>query len=280
MQATKKIILQTENVNKSFIKDNKEEHLVLKDVNLSVYENEIVAFLGKSGAGKSTFLRIIAGLLPATVGSVRCNGEEVTKPCTNMSMVFQTFALLPWLNVFDNVAFGLEARGLNKDKIKQRTHNMLQLIGLSGYEKAYPKELSGGMRQRVGFARALAVEPELLLLDEPFSALDIFTAQKLRQDLINLWQTHQIKTRSMILVTHNVEEAVMLSDRVIVWDSNPGMISHEFAITQPRETRNAKSIIDTVEHITSILNNQIARSEGKTVDETLTGDIAPTIFAV
>lgn len=256
----KSIILKAENINKSFTKDG-EDKLVLKDVNLSVYDGEIVSFLGKSGAGKSTFLRIIAGLLSPTTGSVFYRDQEIIEPCDKMSMVFQTFALLPWLNVFDNVSFGLEARGIPKRELRHKTASMLHLIGLSGYERAYPKELSGGMRQRVGFARALAVEPELLLLDEPFSALDIFTAHKLREDLVELWQSQHIKTRSIILVTHSVEEAVMLSDRVFVWDSNPGTILHEFAVTTPRSQRDTRSMIDTISHITDILNTQIANSE-------------------
>ncbi len=253
-------ILNVKNINKSFIKDG-EEQLILRNINLSIKTNEIVSFVGKSGAGKSTFLRIISGLLAKSSGIVLFNGEEVTKPTANMSMVFQNFALLPWLNVFDNVSFGLEARGLPKKYIKDKTNEMLDLIGLSGYETSYPKELSGGMRQRVGFARALAVEPDILLLDEAFSSLDIFTAHKLRNDLISLWESAKIKTSSIILVTHSVEEAVMMSDRVLVWDSNPGRIAKEVAVNEIRANRTKRNMFDQIEEISCILNSHIAASE-------------------
>ena len=193
-----KIVLKAENISKSFDADLKK--MVIADINLTVKEDEIVAFLGKSGTGKSTFLRIIAGLTPPTTGKITCCGQHITAPSHHMSMVFQQFALLPWLTIFDNVAFGLEAMGLEKAVIKERTQYMLEVIGLSGYEDSYPKELSGGMKQRVGFARALAVEPDLLLLDEQFSALDIYTSHKVRQDLLDLWESKRINTKSMILV--------------------------------------------------------------------------------
>ncbi len=261
-----KEILTVKNINKSFTK-NGEEQAILRNINLSIKSNEIVSFVGKSGAGKSTFLRIISGLLAKSSGSVTFNGEDVTKPTSNMSMVFQNFALLPWLNVFDNVAFGLEARGLPKKYIKDKTTEMLNLIGLSGYEKSYPKELSGGMRQRVGFARALAVEPDILLLDEPFSSLDIFTAHKLKNDLIELWESKKIKTSSIILVTHSVEEAVMMSDRVLVWDSNPGRIAKEIAIQEARFARTKRNMFEQVEDISHILNHHIAASEERRILE-------------
>ena len=257
----RRIILQAENISKSFDADQKK--MVIADINLKIVENEIVAFLGKSGTGKSTFLRIIAGLSDPTIGKITCCGEEVNGPSRKMSMVFQQFALLPWLSIFDNVAFGLEALGLPKVEIKIRTLNMLEVIGLAGYENSYPKELSGGMKQRVGFARALAVEPELLLLDEPFSALDIYTRHKVRQDLLDLWESKRIKTKSMILVTHNVEEAVMMSDRVLVWDSHPGTIKQEFIIAEPRSQRTRRNMFDRIEEISGVQHEQIASAERK-----------------
>jgi NitT/TauT family transport system ATP-binding protein len=176
-------------------------------------------------------------------------------------MVFQTFALLPWLNVYQNVSFGLEAKGLKRTAIKKITDAMIKLIGLDGYENAYPKQLSGGMRQRVGFARALAVEPKILLLDEPFSSLDIFTGQKLRHDLIEMWENKQISTKGIVLVTHNVEEAVMFADRIIFFESNPGRIGQEFKITIPRRARTKLNTLEQVEEISHLLTEQIAHAE-------------------
>lgn len=257
------ILLRAEHVHKSFEIDATHSLKVLEDINLVISNEEIVAFLGKSGTGKSTFLRIIAGLMPASSGQIIFHDQVIDKPSRQMSMVFQNFALLPWLTVFENVALGLEAFGLPREQINSTAQKMIELIGLAGYEKTFPKELSGGMKQRVGFARALAVEPELLLLDEPFSALDIYTAHKIKTDLINLWESKQIKTRSMILVTHNVEEAVLMSDRVLVWDSHPGKIAHEFKIDTPRTERTRRSMLDLVEEISHCQHNQIAHAERK-----------------
>lgn len=260
---TQNILLKAENISKSFAIDSNHQLKVLEDINLNIYDKEIVAFLGKSGTGKSTFLRILAGLMPASSGRVTCKDDIVDTPSYNMSMVFQNFALMPWLSVFENVALGLESSALTKSEITQKVQTMIDLIGLSGYEKMYPKELSGGMKQRVGFARALAVEPDILLLDEPFSALDIYTAHKIKTDLTELWESEQIKTRSMILVTHNVEEAVMMSDRILVWDSNPGKITDEFIIEIPRHERNKRSVLDLVEEISNHHHMQIANAEDK-----------------
>lgn len=255
------IIFQAKHVSKSFLTEKSEPMTVLSEVNLTINEGEIIAFLGKSGAGKSTFLRIMAGLLPVSSGEVFCDGELVNGPSHDMSMVFQTFALMPWLTVYQNVSFGLEAKGLPKAEIHEITDDMIELIGLDGYENAYPKQLSGGMRQRVGFARALAVEPKILLLDEPFSALDIFTGQKLRHDLIEMWEEKKISTKSIVLVTHNVEEAVMVADRIVFFDSNPGRIGQEFKITMPRSQRTKLNTLDQVEEISRLLTEQIAHAE-------------------
>ena len=251
-------VLEIKNVSKSFQKDQKHTQCVLDNINLEVSENEIVALLGRSGSGKSTLLRMIAGLVDSSFGSIVCNDQPVTGPCPDTSMVFQTFALFPWLTVFGNVSFGLQALGLPASEVNRRTVDMIDLIGLSGYADAYPKELSGGMRQRIGFARALAVEPQLLLLDEPFSALDIYTGHKLRQDLLELWEKHYIKTKSMILVTHDIEEAVMLCDRVLLLTGSPGSITDEFSIDIPRKTRTQENTKVWVDTISDTLNHKIA----------------------
>jgi len=252
-------VLEIKNVAKSFHKERLTLH-VLENINLDVYENEVVALLGKSGSGKSTLLRIIAGLEEPTSGSVVCNDLPVKGPCPDVSMVFQSFALFPWLTVSGNIAFGLQALGLPFGEVKRRTVDMIDLIGLSGYADAWPKELSGGMRQRIGFARALAVEPELLLLDEPFSALDIYTGHKLRHEFISLWEQRAFKTKSIILVTHNVEEAIMLSDRILLVTGMPGTITDAFCIDIPYSKRNAENIKPFVKTITETLNLKIADS--------------------
>lgn len=252
------VVLEIKNVSKSFNKGRKQKSTVLDNINLEIKENEIVALLGRSGSGKSTLLRMVAGLIEPDAGSIVCCDLPINGPGKHTSMVFQSFALFPWLNVFDSVAFGLQAQGLSTDEVGKRTMDMLDLIGLSGYEKAYPRELSGGMRQRVGFARALAVEPELLLMDEPFSALDIFTGNKLRQDLIELWENRIIRTRSMLLVTHSVEEAVLLSDRVCLLGGKASTITDTFNIDIERAMRTKDSIAPMVERISEALNDRIA----------------------
>lgn len=252
------VVLEIKNVSKSFNKGRKQKVTVLDNISLEIKENEIVALLGRSGSGKSTLLRMVAGLVEPDIGSIVCCDLPINGPGKHTSMVFQSFALFPWLNVFDSVAFGLQAQGLPSDEVGKRTMDMLDLIGLSGYENAYPRELSGGMRQRVGFARALAVEPELLLMDEPFSALDIFTGNKLRQDLIELWENRVIKTRSMLLVTHSVEEAVMLSDRVCLLGGKASTITDTFNIDIERSLRTKDSIAPMVDEISDTLNDRIA----------------------
>lgn len=226
-------IIEIANVEKSFRKGDRQELLVLHDINLKVYEGEIIAILGKSGSGKSTLLRIIAGLINATDGKVMYRGKPVTSPVRGISMVFQTFALLPWLTVLQNVELGLEALGVDRDERRERAIKAIDMIGLDGFESALPKELSGGMRQRVGFARALVVNPDVLLMDEPFSALDVLTADNLKSDLLDLWQSKKTGLNSIVFVTHNIEEAIMIADRIIVFNSNPGTIRSDLKVTLP-----------------------------------------------
>ena len=226
---TKQPIFTVKNINKSFKKEH-QKLLVLDKVNFELYEGEIVALLGKSGSGKSTLLRIIAGLAEPTSGTVTYRNQPVRGPAQGMAMVFQNFALLPWLTVLENVELGLEALGVPHDERRARALKAIDIIGLDGFESAYPKELSGGMRQRVGFARALVVNPDVLLMDEPFSALDVLTAENLKSDLLDLWETKQTGTRGILFVTHNIEEAVLLANRIIVFDSDPGTIRAELTV--------------------------------------------------
>jgi NitT/TauT family transport system ATP-binding protein len=207
--------------------------LVLDGVNVAIEEGEIVSLLGRSGSGKSSLLRIIAGLLKPTSGRALWQGQPVNGPYPGVAMVFQSFALFPWLTVEENVELGLEAQRTPAAERERRAADAIDLIGLGGFEGAYPKELSGGMRQRVGFARALVVHPELLLMDEPFSALDVLTAENMRTDIIDLWIEGRLPIRSVLMVTHNIEEAVLMSDRILILSSNPGRIIAEIKITLP-----------------------------------------------
>src|SRR5580698_7224397 len=201
----------------SYHKDASADLVVLDGVHLELREGEIVALLGRSGSGKSTLLRIVAGLLAPTAGEVRWRGRKIEGPTEGVAMVFQSFALFPWLTVQENVELGLEARGVARAEREKRAEEAIDLIGLGGFESAYPKELSGGMRQRVGLARALVVHPDLLLMDEPFSALDVLTAETLRTDLIDLWTDRKLPVKSILMVTHNIEEAVLMCDRILVF---------------------------------------------------------------
>jgi NitT/TauT family transport system ATP-binding protein len=207
---------------------------VLEGVNLQLAEGEIVGLLGRSGSGKSTLLRLIAGLTEPSSGTIGYLGQPVRGPASGVAMVFQSFALFPWLTVFDNVALGLEAQHMPKERIRERALAAIEMIGLGGFESAFPRELSGGMRQRVGFARALVVQPNILLMDEPFSALDVLTAETLRTDFLDLWAEAQMPIKGVILVTHNIEEAVLMCDRVLVFGSNPGRIISEINVTLPQ----------------------------------------------
>ena len=228
------VIVQAESVTKTFTTPDGHALPVLEGVSFTLSEGEIVALLGKSGSGKSTLLRCVAGLISPSSGSVSYRGTPLTGANPGVSMVFQTFALLPWLTVRQNVELGLEARGVAGAERAERALRAIDLIGLDGFESAYPKELSGGMRQRVGFARAIVTEPDALLMDEPFSALDVLTAENLRGELVKLWEGHGAPIKSILIVTHNIEEAVLLADRVLVLSSNPGRIRAELTVELPR----------------------------------------------
>lgn len=207
---------------------------VIAPLDLAIYPDEILTLLGPSGSGKSTLLRILTGLAQPSAGQVLWHGASVKGPCENVSIVFQSFALFPWLTVQENVAAPLKARGVSPEARSARSLKMLDSVGLDGFENAYPKELSGGMKQRVGFARALVVEPEVLFMDEPFSALDVLTAENLRSELLELWEDKKMPTRAVFIVTHNIEEAVLLGDRVVVLGKNPGRIRTDFHVDLPR----------------------------------------------
>lgn len=226
-------IIEVVKVRRSFRKGDRQELLVLDDINFTMREGEIIAILGKSGSGKSTLLRILAGLDQPTEGIAYYRGNPITGPVRGVAMVFQTFALLPWLTVLQNVELGLEAQGIPPEQRRERALKAIDMIGLDGFETAYPKELSGGMRQRVGFARALVVNPDVLLMDEPFSALDVLTADNLKSDLLDLWESKKTGLNAILFVTHNIEEAIMLADRIVVFNSNPGTIRAELRITLP-----------------------------------------------
>ena len=211
---------------------------ILGPLSLEICENEFLSLVGPSGSGKSTLLRMVTGVLAPTRGTIWLGREPLVGVNRSAAMVFQSFALFPWMTVLDNVAIGLEARGMGLRERAVKAGKYIDLVGLSGYERAYPKELSRGMKQLVGVARALAVEPELLCMDEPFSALDVLTARQLRELVLELWVNPEVMTKSILLVTHSVEEAVALSDRVMVLKANPGRIADEVEVRHlPRPRR-------------------------------------------
>src|SRR5579885_1081456 len=223
-------VLEARGVSRAFARPHGEPLKVLEAVDLSLYRGEIVGLLGRSGSGKSTLLRIVAGLIRPSAGSVKYLGRPIEGPPPGVAMVFQSFALFPWLTVLQNVEVGLEAQDLDPEERRARALRALDIIGLDGFQNAYPRELSGGMRQRVGFARALVLNPTLLLMDEPFSALDVLTAETLRTDFLDLWMENKLPIQSVLLVTHNIEEAVLMCDRVLLFSSNPGRVVAEIRV--------------------------------------------------
>jgi len=225
-------------VSKTFVRDEY-QLAVLRDVSLTVRPSEVVAILGPSGCGKSTLLRILVGLIPPTTGEVLCHGARLRGIHPGAAIVFQNFALYPWLTVAENVRVGLYRRALQRDEENARITRAIDLVGLEGFEEAYPKELSGGMKQRVGIARAIVGGPELLCMDEPFSALDVLTAESLRSEVYGLWSRGDLGLKSMLLITHLIEEAVFLGDRIVIMGTNPGSVRETIAnpLPHPREYR-------------------------------------------
>ena len=247
-------IIRAEKIEKYYAQPSQNRIQVISATDLSIVPGEILALLGPSGSGKSTMLRMLTGLSTPTAGQVYWHGTPISEAEINVSIVFQSFALFPWLTVLENVEAPLEARGVAPAERHERSMKMLDMVGLDGFEAAYPKELSGGMRQRVGFARALVVEPEVLFMDEPFSALDVLTADNLRSELLELWAKKTMPTKAVFLVTHNIEEAVLLADRIIVLGRNPGHIRTDFPvqIPQPRD-RKSEAFTQLVDYIYKVL---------------------------
>ncbi|HEY2038051.1 MAG TPA: nitrate/sulfonate/bicarbonate ABC transporter ATP-binding protein [Edaphobacter sp.] len=254
------VIIRAEQVEKYYAQPSENRIQVISPTDLSISEGEIVALLGPSGSGKSTLLRMLTGLSTPSAGQVYWHEKPVAETQVNVAIVFQSFALFPWLTVVENVEAPLKAHGMEPAERRKRALKMLDTVGLDGFQAAYPKELSGGMRQRVGFARALVVEPEVLFMDEPFSALDVLTAENLRSELLELWQNKTIPTRSIFIVTHNIEEAVLLADRIIVLGRNPGHVRTDFkvALAHPRE-RKAAAFTQLVDYIYKVLTQPEAK---------------------
>jgi len=253
IQTNTESLVRLEDVSKSYLQPNGQRILILDKINFHLNNGEIVALLGPSGSGKSTLMRMIAGLIPPSSGEVYYRDSPLRGLNPGVAMIFQSFALYPWLTVLENVELGLKAKGDDIEARRAKALKMIDVIGLDGFEGAYPKELSGGMRQRVGFARALAVEPELLCMDEPFSALDVLTAENLRTELLDLWLEKRIPTKSILIVTHSIEESVTLADRIIVLGRNPGRIRANFRVDLPhyrnRKSPEFEALVDSIYQI-------------------------------
>ncbi|MBV8113584.1 MAG: nitrate/sulfonate/bicarbonate ABC transporter ATP-binding protein [Silvibacterium sp.] len=247
-------IIRAQQVEKYYEQPSENRIQVIAPTDLSIVAGEIVALLGPSGSGKSTLMRMLAGLSRPSAGEVYWHGKPISTVRIHVAIVFQSFALFPWLTVLENVEAPLRAAGMASAERKERSLKILDTVGLDGFQAAYPKELSGGMRQRVGFARALVVEPEVLFMDEPFSALDVLTAENLRSELLELWQKKTIPTQAIFIVTHNIEEAVLLADRIIVLGRNPGHVRTDFKVTlaHPRD-RKGQPFTQLVDYIYKVL---------------------------
>ena len=252
--------LETRHVSKTFVRGD-DELLVLDDVNLSLRAGEFVSLVGASGCGKTTLLRIVDGLIVPSSGDVLLDGKPIGKPSTNRGFVFQSDSLLPWRTVIDNVTFGLEVQRVSKAEARTRARDLITLVGLTGFENHYPLEISGGMRQRVNLARALAVDPQILLMDEPFAALDAQTREVMQGELLKIWTQRQ---KTVLFVTHQIDEAVFLSDRVIVLRARPGRVKEEVVVDlpRPRDLRIKRSapFMEYVDHIWSLIENEVIQS--------------------
>lgn len=258
-----KALLKAEGIDKTFPLPAGGEQTVLEQVTLHLSEGEVVALLGRSGSGKSTLLRILAGLIEPSQGRVLMHGQPLHGPNQDVAMVFQSFALLPWLTVQENAELGLFARGVDRKTCAEEATLALSMVGLEGFEGAYPRELSGGMRQRVGFARAFVMKPDVLMMDKPFSALDVLTAENLRGEISDLWERGKFPAKSILLVTHNIEEAILLADRVVVLGANPGAIRGEVKVDlpRPRHTKHAR-FVALVDYIYTVMTNPQAPVTG------------------
>jgi NitT/TauT family transport system ATP-binding protein len=251
---TPEAIIRAEAIQKYYAQPSQNRIQVISPTDLSIVPGEILALLGPSGSGKSTMLRMLTGLSKPSAGQVYWHEKPISQAEINVSIVFQSFALFPWLTVLENVEAPLQARGIDPEERRERSLRMLDTVGLDGFQAAFPKELSGGMRQRVGFARALVVEPEVLFMDEPFSALDVLTAENLRSELLELWAKKSMPTKAIFIVTHNIEEAVLLADRIIVLGRNPGHIRTDFKVQlqHPRD-RKSEPFTNLVDYIYKVL---------------------------
>lgn len=247
-------IIEARGVEKYFGQPHGAKIQVIAPTDLAIRSGKILALLGPSGSGKSTLLRMLTGLARPSAGEVFWHGRPLDGQIPNVAIVFQSFALYPWLTVLGNVEAPLEARAVSPSKRHERALRTLDMVGLDGFETAYPKELSGGMKQRVGFARALVVEPEVLFMDEPFSALDVLTAENLRKELLELWFSKKMPTTAIFIVTHNIEEAVLLADRIIVLGRNPGLIRSDFEVDLPRpRDRKGSRFLELVDYIYKVM---------------------------
>ncbi len=260
MENHNNVLVELKGISKNYGQGQRETRAV-ENINFNIHDGEFVALLGPSGCGKSTLLRMITGLMPPSEGEILYRGEPLRGVNEHATIVFQTFALFPWLTVQTNVEVALKARGVEPNARRERALKLIDLVGLDGFESAYPRELSGGMRQKVGFARALAVEPELLCLDEPFSALDVLSAESLRGELMELWSSRALPTRAILLVSHNIEEAVLMADRIIVMDKDPGRVVAEMPITMP-QPRQRKDL-----HFLAMVDRVYAAVAGETPSE-------------
>ena len=259
--------LSIEGINKSFTRPRRPAVEALRDIRLSVTEGEFVSIVGASGSGKSTLLRIIDGLLPASSGVVRVSGTTVNKPGRDRAMVFQQDGLLPWCNVVDNVGYGLRINGVARREAAATAQRFIDMAGLSGFEQHYPHQLSGGMRQRVNVARALAVNPRILLLDEPFAALDSQTREVMQGELLRIWQE---SGTTVLLITHQIDEAVYLSDRVIVFSARPGTVREEVRVALPRpralEVKRTPAFGVMVDHIWKLIEHEVRFAAASNVE--------------